>query len=103
MIQLRRLEPDPRVMAGIGPLVAVLLDLFVIPVFGRMFDDFGGTLPWSTELVVHQHAIVWVGLAAWVSVIATYPVWKQPAVRKWVTVVAPAIAVDSCIWHCTYL
>ena len=32
--------------------VVVFLMIFVIPVFAQMFQDFGGTLPWPTQLVI---------------------------------------------------
>ncbi|MDQ3830082.1 MAG: type II secretion system F family protein, partial [Candidatus Tectomicrobia bacterium] len=32
--------------------VVIFLMIFVIPVFAQMFQDFGGTLPWPTQLVI---------------------------------------------------
>ena len=42
----------PIAVLGISGIVTVVLLVFVIPVFEKMFKDFGGTLPGPTQLVI---------------------------------------------------
>lgn len=42
----------PAVVVSIAVVVVAVILIFVIPVFQKMFDDFGGTLPAPTQLVV---------------------------------------------------
>ncbi len=43
----------PAAVLGITILVVIILMVFVIPVFKKMFEDFGGQLPGPTQLVVN--------------------------------------------------
>jgi type IV pilus assembly protein PilC len=42
----------PSAILFVAVSVVVFLMIFVIPVFAQMFQDFGGTLPWPTQLVI---------------------------------------------------
>ncbi len=42
----------PSAIIFVAVSVIVFLLIFVIPVFAQMFQDFGGTLPWPTQLVI---------------------------------------------------
>lgn len=42
--------PSAIIVVSIG--VVVFLMIFVIPVFAKMFSDFGGALPWPTQFVI---------------------------------------------------
>jgi type IV pilus assembly protein PilC len=42
----------PSAIIFVAVSVVIFLMIFVIPVFGQMFQDFGGTLPWPTQLVI---------------------------------------------------
>jgi len=42
----------PSAIIFVAVSVVVFLMIFVIPVFAQMFQDFGGTLPWPTQLVI---------------------------------------------------
>lgn len=42
----------PITIVGVAVLVITVLMLWVIPVFAKMFTDFGGTLPLPTQLVI---------------------------------------------------
>jgi type IV pilus assembly protein PilC len=42
----------PGAIIFVAVSVIVFLMIFVIPVFAQMFQDFGGTLPWPTQLVI---------------------------------------------------
>ncbi len=42
----------PLAVLGITVMVVIILMVFVIPVFKKMFEDFGGQLPGPTQLVV---------------------------------------------------
>jgi type IV pilus assembly protein PilC len=42
----------PAAIVFVAVSVVVFLMIFVIPVFAQMFQDFGGTLPWPTQLVI---------------------------------------------------
>ncbi|MHA1569650.1 MAG: type II secretion system F family protein, partial [Alphaproteobacteria bacterium] len=43
----------PAAVLGIALIVVVILMLWVVPVFQKMFEDFGGTLPAPTQFVVN--------------------------------------------------
>ncbi len=43
----------PATVLSVGLIVALILLIFVIPVFQKMFEDFGGTLPGPTQFVVN--------------------------------------------------
>jgi type IV pilus assembly protein PilC len=42
----------PAAIIFVAVSVVIFLMIFVIPVFAQMFQDFGGTLPWPTQLVI---------------------------------------------------
>jgi type IV pilus assembly protein PilC len=42
----------PSAIIFVAVSVIIFLMIFVIPVFAQMFQDFGGTLPWPTQLVI---------------------------------------------------
>jgi type IV pilus assembly protein PilC len=42
----------PSAIIFVAVSVIIFLMIFVIPVFGQMFQDFGGTLPWPTQFVI---------------------------------------------------
>jgi type IV pilus assembly protein PilC len=42
----------PSAIVFVAVSVVIFLMIFVIPVFAQMFQDFGGTLPWPTQLVI---------------------------------------------------
>jgi type IV pilus assembly protein PilC len=42
----------PAAILFVAVSVVIFLMIFVIPVFAQMFQDFGGTLPWPTQLVI---------------------------------------------------
>jgi type IV pilus assembly protein PilC len=42
----------PAAIVFVAVSVIIFLMIFVIPVFAQMFLDFGGTLPWPTQLVI---------------------------------------------------
>jgi type IV pilus assembly protein PilC len=42
----------PSAIIFVAVSVVIFLMIFVIPVFAQMFQDFGGTLPWPTQLVI---------------------------------------------------
>jgi type IV pilus assembly protein PilC len=42
----------PSAILFVAVSVVIFLMIFVIPVFAQMFQDFGGALPWPTQLVV---------------------------------------------------
>ena len=42
----------PSAIIFVAVSVITFLMIFVIPVFAEMFQDFGGTLPWPTQLVI---------------------------------------------------
>jgi len=42
----------PLAILFVAVSVIIFLMIFVIPVFAQMFQDFGGTLPWPTQLVI---------------------------------------------------
>jgi type IV pilus assembly protein PilC len=48
----------PSAIIFVSIAVIIFLMIFVIPVFAEMFQDFGGTLPWPTQLVMWlSHAV----------------------------------------------
>src|SRR5215211_4185959 len=42
----------PSAIVFVAVSVIIFLMIFVIPIFAQMFQDFGGTLPWPTQLVI---------------------------------------------------
>ena len=42
----------PAIILGVSGVVTVVLLVFVIPIFAKMFTDFGGTLPGPTQMVI---------------------------------------------------
>jgi type IV pilus assembly protein PilC len=42
----------PSAIMFVAVSVVIFLMIFVIPVFAQMFQDFGGALPWPTQLVI---------------------------------------------------
>jgi len=42
----------PSIIVTVAVLVVSILMVFVIPMFAQMFIDFGGTLPWPTQVVI---------------------------------------------------
>jgi type IV pilus assembly protein PilC len=42
----------PSAIIFVAVSVVIFLMIFVIPVFAQMFQDFGGALPWPTQLVI---------------------------------------------------
>jgi type IV pilus assembly protein PilC len=42
----------PAAIVFVAVAVVIFLMIFVIPIFAQMFQDFGGTLPWPTQLVI---------------------------------------------------
>ncbi len=60
----------PSTILGVSILVIVVLLVKVIPVFKKMFEDFGGALPMPTQVVVDMSEFLqtWIGLIAAVTV-----------------------------------
>jgi type IV pilus assembly protein PilC len=48
----------PSAIMFVAVSVVIFLMIFVIPIFAQMFQDFGGTLPWPTRLVIGLSDIV---------------------------------------------
>jgi type IV pilus assembly protein PilC len=48
----------PAAIISVAVSVIIFLMIFVIPVFAQMFQDFGGTLPWPTQLVIGMSNVV---------------------------------------------
>ncbi len=42
----------PSVVIGVAMVVTTILLVWVVPIFAKMFTDFGGTLPWLTQLLI---------------------------------------------------
>ncbi|PID75624.1 MAG: pilus assembly protein PilC [Deltaproteobacteria bacterium] len=43
----------PAVCLAISILILIVILVFVVPVFSKMFQDFGSSLPWPTQMVVN--------------------------------------------------
>ena len=44
----------PSVVMTVAILVIVIIMIFVVPTFGKMFDTLGGTLPAPTQMIIHM-------------------------------------------------
>jgi type IV pilus assembly protein PilC len=51
--QIKSAMVYPTAVIGVAAIIVTVLMVWVIPVFAKMFDDFGGTLPAPTQLVVN--------------------------------------------------
>ncbi len=60
----------PAVLVTVSLMVFVLLLVWVVPLFSGLFQEFGESLPWLTQVVIHladglrEHGLVLVGLLA---------------------------------------
>ncbi|HEV7948612.1 MAG TPA: type II secretion system F family protein [Glaciihabitans sp.] len=79
----------PVVVLGMAVLAVIGMLVFIVPIFTQMFADFGGELPWVTQLLVGVSAVaVWVGPPLVVGILLGVVWWQrnkhQPKVRAFV-------------------
>src|ERR687895_369386 len=76
----------PALIGGFGPIFLVALVAFLVPVFEKIFDDFGGELPAITKFTVwlsHMFTQRWyVMIAVIVGVIWLFKRWKNSKRRR---------------------
>jgi type IV pilus assembly protein PilC len=70
-------------------LAVVVMLVFIVPIFQKMFEGLGGTLPVPTQILVNlSHAMVWLGPLLAVLIIAFWLWWRTnkntERVRKFV-------------------
>jgi type IV pilus assembly protein PilC len=63
----------PTICLAISILILVIILVFVVPVFSKMFEDFGSSLPVPTQIVVNlsaffQHNIIYIVMAMFIMV-----------------------------------
>ncbi len=51
--QIKSAMVYPATILGVAGIVIIILMVFVIPIFAKMFTDFGGTLPTLTQYVIN--------------------------------------------------
>lgn len=73
--QIKSAMAYPVVVLCIAVLAVIGMLLFIVPVFEGMFADFGGELPWATQILVTMSAaMVWV-LPVLVVAAVVFAVW----------------------------
>jgi hypothetical protein len=93
-IPLARNEWPLVTSAGLGALLLVGLSVHSVPAFQRMFDTFGGSLPWPTRLLLMPGVlpgVAMLGVAAGVTAVLA-PL--SPASRRlllWLAVLLPVL------------
>ncbi|HUK55411.1 MAG TPA: type II secretion system F family protein [Nitrospiria bacterium] len=78
--QIKSAMVYPSTIMGVAVVIVAILMIWVIPVFAKMFSDFGGTLPAPTQIVInasnfskHYAPYMAVGaVAAWFGLKRTY-------------------------------
>jgi len=66
--QIKSAMVYPATILGVATIVIIILMVWVIPIFAKMFTDFGGTLPALTQLVIDtshfiQRNIIYMAIA----------------------------------------
>src|SRR5918999_2217520 len=79
--QIKAAMVYPALVGGFGPIFLVALVAFLVPVFEKIFDDFGGELPAITKFTVwlsHMFTQRWyVMIAVMVATIWLFRYWKK--------------------------
>ncbi len=76
----------PTICLAISLLILVIILVFVVPVFSKMFEDFGSTLPLPTQMVVNlsdffKHNILYIIIAAFIIVMIIKKFYTTPKGR----------------------
>jgi len=76
----------PTICLAISILILVIILVFVVPVFSKMFEDFGSSLPLPTQMVVNlsdffKHNILYIMIAAFVIVMIIKKFYATPKGR----------------------
>jgi len=75
----------PVVVFVMAILMCIIMLIFIVPVFAKMFDGLGATLPLPTRvLVVISEAMTFLGPLIVVGLIAFSVVWKKIKRKEWV-------------------
>jgi type IV pilus assembly protein PilC len=84
--KIRSAMTYPIVILVIAVLAVVAMLLFIVPIFAKMFEDLGGTLPAPTRVLVWLSGVLrWAGPIALVGMIVGFLGWRRirhrPGVR----------------------
>ena len=83
----------PASIVGVAVIVVSVLMVFVIPIFAKMFVDFGGTLPGPTQLVINISSFM--GSLHGALIVFGIPIGALFALKKYYATPAGRLKVDT--------